>query len=446
MFKKTNGFIWLSLMVSIIFAMPVQGTPVKYNGPASGNDEPAAMALDSQGNVYVTGKSWGGIANGYDIVTVKYSPQGKQKWAARYVGPAGDDIPTGIVVNYPYVYVTGYSRRNADPSITDYDFVTIKYYIVRAVDADIESPLKLWAQRYDYGGYHDEAVGIALASDRVYVTGNSYNRDGLYFATLAYDLSGNLLWARRYYAGPYLDGLSGARALAVNSAGDVFMTGGAGPFNRAGNQYDILTVKYNANGSPAFAARFVGVPMALKVWGSSVIVAGYTMKADSSFTFLTIKYNFSLGQQWNRVYDAWSLSEFPTDLAINSQGDLYAAGVSMKPDYHVLLSYTGGVEQFRFLFSAPNPDLYEVTTKIAIDAQNNVYLTGCVTQSPQGCDFGTMKLNGWAQRFSTSGQDVPRAIAVDAAGNVYVTGYSPGAGQGYDMVTVKYSTNGQVLW
>ncbi|MBM3293373.1 MAG: hypothetical protein FJY82_02490, partial [Candidatus Aminicenantes bacterium] len=70
-----------------------------YNGPANDTDMANAMTIDNTGNVYVTGKSWGG---GYDYATIKYDPSGNVAWtvggvidangAARYDYANGPDI------------------------------------------------------------------------------------------------------------------------------------------------------------------------------------------------------------------------------------------------------------------------------------------------------------------------------------------------------------------
>src|SRR2546428_8488898 len=54
----------------------------RYDGYDQDEDRPQAMAVDAQGNVYVTGYSWGNFS-GYDFATVKYDSSGNQLWANR---------------------------------------------------------------------------------------------------------------------------------------------------------------------------------------------------------------------------------------------------------------------------------------------------------------------------------------------------------------------------
>jgi len=59
----------------------------RFNGEANDVDKPVAVAVDAEGNVYVAGYSWGGKDSGFDYVTLKYGPDGKQRWTKRYNGP-----------------------------------------------------------------------------------------------------------------------------------------------------------------------------------------------------------------------------------------------------------------------------------------------------------------------------------------------------------------------
>jgi len=96
----------------------------RYNGPSHGNDYARAIAVDSSGNVFVTGYSDGGGFND-DYATVAYSGNGEPLWYGRYDGPAHDyDETTALAVdNSGNVFVTGYSFGDG----SDYDYATIKY-------------------------------------------------------------------------------------------------------------------------------------------------------------------------------------------------------------------------------------------------------------------------------------------------------------------------------
>jgi hypothetical protein len=96
-----------------------------YSNPSTKDYDMAnALALDAAGNVYVTGMSSRGQNGGYDYATVKYDPQGAESWVIRYEGP-GDDTPSAIAVDQEgNVYVTGYSEKTPG---TDQDYLTIKY-------------------------------------------------------------------------------------------------------------------------------------------------------------------------------------------------------------------------------------------------------------------------------------------------------------------------------
>jgi hypothetical protein len=95
----------------------------RYHGPSSSDDLPAAIAVDSSGNVFVTGSSPGTAGNN-DYATVAYSGTGVSLWTRRYNGADnGDDNPAGVAVDRAgNVFVTGWSAiDNRD------DYVTIKY-------------------------------------------------------------------------------------------------------------------------------------------------------------------------------------------------------------------------------------------------------------------------------------------------------------------------------
>jgi hypothetical protein len=97
----------------------------RYTGPNTGGDWATAIAVDASGNAYVSGASFGGPTTQYDFATLSYDPLGAVRWTERYDGPANNyDTPYSIAVHSSGdVYVSGGSTGSG----TAQDYATIKY-------------------------------------------------------------------------------------------------------------------------------------------------------------------------------------------------------------------------------------------------------------------------------------------------------------------------------
>lgn len=70
-----------------------------YNGTGNNQDWPLSAAVDSAGNVIVTGSSYGSSGNS-DFYTAKYAAgDGTLLWDRRYNGPGGIDVPEALIVD-----------------------------------------------------------------------------------------------------------------------------------------------------------------------------------------------------------------------------------------------------------------------------------------------------------------------------------------------------------
>ena len=233
-----------------------------YDGPDKRSDFPAKMAMDAAGNVYVTGISYpsncffSGALCESAMATVKYDLNGNQLWVARYNGPDDadwdDDEASDLAVDSAgNVHVTGYSVAPG----AGYDYLTVKYdpngkplWIDRYNSAGNEPD--------DFLSYRDLAYAVAVGgAGCVYVSGEILGESSSWdFATIKYDASGNRLWLARYHAPT--DESSTPLAIALDSADNVYVAGFTGATGGSGAGGDILTVKYDANGNQRWAARY----------------------------------------------------------------------------------------------------------------------------------------------------------------------------------------------
>jgi hypothetical protein len=144
-----------------------------YNGPGNSSDAGRDLALDTEGNIIVTGFSVG--VSSADLFTIKYSPSGDTLWTARYSEPTGQNLANSLAIDdLGNIYTTGFSRGNS----TLRDFITLKY--------NSEGEMK-WVQSYNGSGNgDDEAAKIIVdKQSNVYITGFSLG-NGTDFATIKY--------------------------------------------------------------------------------------------------------------------------------------------------------------------------------------------------------------------------------------------------------------------
>lgn len=134
---------------------------------------PNALAVDPDGNLYVTGTGEDAVT-GFDYATVKYDADGDVVWTRRYDKDARDEALALALDESGNVYVTGYAGLFG----TGYDYVTVKYD-ARGNEA--------WVAEYNNGG-QDYAFALAVVPEGdVYVTGHSFALDSGYdFATIKY--------------------------------------------------------------------------------------------------------------------------------------------------------------------------------------------------------------------------------------------------------------------
>ena len=96
----------------------------RYDGPANYRDEPQAMALDTLGNIYIAGWSWG---INWDFCVVKIDSSGQEEWVYRYNGLAnvGDFLYDLVVDDTGNVYVSGLSGTSSNDTLQLFTLIKV---------------------------------------------------------------------------------------------------------------------------------------------------------------------------------------------------------------------------------------------------------------------------------------------------------------------------------
>lgn len=207
----------------------------RVDGPANGEDLLTRTAVDSAGNVFVTGHMKG-LRSGSDLYTAKYAhADGTLLWEKHFDGPAGgDDQSWGLAIDregnaFVSGYVTGAAHRSGRDGLDAY---VAKY-------AGTDGAL-MW-ERIINGSGDGEDLFAALAldaGDNVIVTGLAHDPAGVTCTAKFSGVDGASIW-ERYDRSPDKHGRQG-NALALDRSGNVFVTGN----ERTGGVLDMYAACY----------------------------------------------------------------------------------------------------------------------------------------------------------------------------------------------------------
>ena len=291
-----------------------------YNGAGGGYDVATDVAIDHEGNAYVTGWSWG-ASSSFDAATIKYDPNGNQLWVARFNGPDNlEDVAHAIVVDTNGNVIVALSSTSVPHNV---NFITVCYSATGT---------QKWARTYDGpASAFDQPVDLAVDSaGGVYVTGistlNGLNTD---FATLKYDVNGVEVWAARYN-GPANIEDSPVR-VGLDGAGNVYVGGWS---NGSNGVPDYALVKYTPGGQRSWAVRFDGLAGRYDYLSDMIVdPAGNAYVTGTSDTFagdadwVTLKFNPNGARVWLATCGgSFGVGDNPAFLAFDSSGNVCLAG------------------------------------------------------------------------------------------------------------------------
>jgi hypothetical protein len=375
------------------------------------SDQGFGIAVDGDGNVYVTGLSkatWGSPVNAYagdwDAFVAKLNSSGVLQWNT-FMGSSSDDEGYGIAVDGSgNVYVVGRS----------------------------DSP---WGSPVDAHAGDEDAFAAKLNSSGV-LQWNTFMGDS----------------DRDYGEG-----------IAVDGSGNVYVTGSSeltwgSPVNAHAGGFDLFAAKLNSSGVRQWhtfmggSGEDLGTSIAIDGSGN-VYVAGYSyatwgtpVNAFAGYhDAFAAKINSSGVRQWH-TFMGGSSWDYGMSIAVNGSGNVYVAGYSNATWGSPVEAHAGGEDVFAAKLNTSGARQWNTFMgssfkdnggSITVDYNGNVFVAGYsdttwgspVTAHAGYFDVFAAKLNSSGVRqentfMGYSGLDYRGSVAIDGSGNFYVAGYS----------------------
>ena len=313
----------------------------RYDGPGHGNDSLKALAVDPDGNVYVTGESPGedGAA---ESASLKYGPDGDLLWAAR-TGSAGavQSLADIACDAEGHVYVTGRARRGA----RNVDFVTIKYDPAGQV---------IWTAHRNWS-VHDDARYLAVdEAGNVYVAGDivshtegpekiAHQDMGL----VKFGPDGRELWTVSFNGGEASNEV--AAGLRLGPEGHVYLSGTTLPAGQADSQSpppaEFVTAEYDTDGALLWTARHEGLEqsvsmaqgLALDADGNAYVLASERGSPGRSPLLALIKFGPQGDERW--VVGHAGVATAAGGVVAGADGTVWIAGSDAGDNDYLIAKY-----------------------------------------------------------------------------------------------------------
>ena len=310
------------------------------------------MVLDSSDNIYIVGTTEN-LKHTYDICLVKFDSLGALQWYRTWGGD-GIERGSGIALDSSgNIYITGYSGIFLEMFLVKYDSEGVlqwnrtrsgqcnaivldssdNIYLAGRLGSDVglmkydSEGVEQWTRSWGGSDGH-WGNGIALDSfENIYVVGvttvqpyNDYN-----MVLLKYDSSGGLQWSRTW---GYSEADYG-ESVAIDSFDNIYITGQT--TNLVTLQYDIGLVKYSTPGVQLWDRIWGGseTDYALAItldWYGDIFLAGFTWNFESIMEdFLLVKFDGSGTYQWNLTWGG-SSEQRARAIALDSSQNIYLVG------------------------------------------------------------------------------------------------------------------------
>ena len=310
------------------------------------------------------------------------------------------------------------------------------------------------------GNAVDYAFDIAIDSyDDVYVVGKNDNSS-------VYTWGGNAFVIKFDNSGNYLGNVTwggssddGANSIVIDSEDNFYITGATQSFKIDGD-WDIFISKYNRSLNliwskviPGHGKSNYGHDLAIDDNNYLYLVGNNVSNPYGSDTFdvFMAKYNSAGVQVWNRTWGT-SNDEEAYSIALDSQNNIYISGIIGPPglgsDTNVsLVKFNNfGNEIWNVTWDRGPSDNFDAGYEISIDSRDFIYISGTTESGPSELNSTLFKYDSsgnliWMEEWGGGSWDIGYDVYIDETlDNIYLTGYTSSFSSGgdADIFLLKY--------
>lgn len=362
--------------------------------------------------------------------------------------------------------------------------------------ADTGNIAQEWLKTYDANGYWDSPRGVTTDTDgNVYVTGFSVTSSTeVTCLTIKYDVSGNMVWQRRYlgsinpngnyyrFASGLIDSSLQRLGISVDRSGNIYVAGSLLTYDQNYVRPYFL-IKYDASGNlvmekndiPSIRGNDVPPPSVAVDYEGNVYLAGTNGYIQWSSTvgdfvaytnYFLRKYDPAGNLVRHLVYDSEGANT-ASGVAVDESGNAYVTGIpaSYNPIFGAFDTTRFDTVKFdrdgnvAWVASTPGDKASSSLPSIARDGQGNVAVGGVakwwssfsLTKYSQQGDtvwaryypknyFAEGPYSTYEQNFAVG---VFAGMAVDCNGNYYMAGMKA---DDWSHLTMAFDPEGNLLW
>jgi len=341
----------------------------------------SALATDAAGNVYAAGyamKPLPFFQNDFGIVVTSFDPNGAQRWAQVVNGPANSrDTARGVALHPTQgLYVTGIT----DDAFGRSDWITVRYSL---------TGVEQWRRIEPGSGNTDDqpvavkvdAAGNAIVAGWVQVDSISGPHD---LRVVKYDPQGNVLWRADYSDTAISDELP--TDLAIDAAGNIYVTADRGISTNPELSFTPVTVKYDANGNRLYVlAGQGGSSVALDGSDNPIVSGTESGDAGSNVVDRTAKLTPAGTVVWSQPYTSLNLGV-----------DDVSGNVFLTRGYSYTVVKLSAAGQLQWEFTVPNGS---IASSALVDPATGDFIVSGTSSNGNG--------NILTARFAANGTPVP---------------------------------------